>query len=122
MVRLLKKGEIPDCYKGYDPQHYLFELYDSQGVYAYVALYFEQKPYCNFHMHVVRFGHNVLKMMKEVDWPIGSEIMRMRGAEIVVATKHGTTKENKSYTKLLKHFGFSSPVNHTISTLNLSKE
>jgi len=91
-----------------------FELYSHGVVYANAALDFRYPPNCLFHLEVHRWGHNILKELYN-DWQVALKIMRTQGVERIVATKSGTIAEQKSYSKMLRLFGFGKPINFTVS-------
>jgi len=113
MVRLLK--DKPLCFKKMDNVPLYFELYHGNIVYANAALDFRYPPNCLFHLEVHRWNHKILKMLVNYDWPVALRIMKKKGTRRIVATKAGTLENQKSYSKLVRLFGFCKPVEFTIS-------
>jgi len=112
MIRFLK--DKPLCFKNMDDVPLFYEMSSNGIVYANAALDFRYPPNCLFHLEVHRWNHGVLKRLMD-DWQTALVVIKGKGATRIVATKAGKLSDQKSYTKLLKLFGFCDPVEFTVS-------
>ncbi len=89
-----------------------FELYHRGGIYGWAAFDLRWPPYCLLHLEIKRWSHNIFKELKK-DWIFAQNIIRSLGCDIVTLIKEGDLREQTSYLKLVKAFGFPEPTQFT---------
>lgn len=105
---MIKECERPACFSHLEDGGYAYYTgADAGGDYLYVA-FTPKPPTTIIHLEVVRFSHNILRMMI-ADWQDLKRVWMTLGIQRMIITKEGNLKDNVSYIKFLAKLGLPCP-------------